>query len=204
MPMMLGSVVGSQIGGLLTTRLSYRNIMIISGICFLIGVFLLGTISPDTPRIKLTLYMIVTGFGVGFSFSVLSMAAIHHFDMRQRGAATSANSFLRSLGMTLGITIFGIIQRNLFSNRLAESFSGMPGGAPSGMAGDPRDLLSPEKRVHIPSEVLQKITDILASSIAHTFRWALIPAGLAVLFIFAMSGERVRRTPKQVKPAADH
>ena len=202
MPMMLGSVVGSQVGGMLAVRMSYRSIMLISALFFISGIFLLGTITPDTPRIQLTLYMILTGFGIGFSFSVLSMASIHHFDMRQRGAATSANSFMRSLGMTLGITIYGIIQRNLFTSRLSEQFSGMSAGGVPGAA-DPRDLLSPEKRAQLPPEVLQNIVDALASSIAQTFRWALIPAGLALLFIFTMSGERLKQAVKQTKPYDD-
>lgn len=125
MPMMVGSVLGSQIGGILTTKTSFRNIMIFSAVCFIVGIFSLSTLSPETSRTMLTLFMILTGVGVGFSFSVLSMASIHNFDVRQRGAATSTNSFLRSLGMTVGITIFGIIQRNVFTDKLA---AGMTSG----------------------------------------------------------------------------
>ncbi len=69
--MMLGSVVTAQLGGFLTTKLSYRNIMIISAIIMLIGLFLLSTLTPETSRALLTIYMIIIGFGVGFSFSVL-------------------------------------------------------------------------------------------------------------------------------------
>lgn len=201
MPMMIGSVFGSQIGGFLTTRTSYRNIMIFSGICFLLGVFLLSTLSTEVARSTLTVYMIITGFGVGFNFSVLSMAAIHNFDMRQRGSATSTLTFMRSLGMTLGITIFGIIQRNLFTNGLGKEFAGA-GGAPPIDIGDPRDMLSPDKRALIPPELLDKITELLSSSIAQTFMWALITAGLAFFFIFTMTGERVQTAAKQLSTAA--
>ncbi|CAG7656492.1 MDR family MFS transporter [Paenibacillus allorhizosphaerae] len=201
MPMMLGSVVGSQAGGFFSAKTSFRNIMIFSVVCFVLGIFLLGTLTPETSRITLTLYMILTGFGVGFSFSVLSMASIHNFDMRQRGAATSANSFLRSFGMTLGITVFGIIQRNAFAGGIAESFAG-GGQLPGGKLGDPRDMLSPEKRAMIPPDVLNKITDTLSSSIAQTFMWALIPALLAAVFVFMMSGERVKSAAKPLKPEA--
>ena len=46
LPMMLGSVVTAQLGGFLTTKLSYRNIMIISAVIMLIGLFLLSTLTP--------------------------------------------------------------------------------------------------------------------------------------------------------------
>ncbi|WP_059051829.1 MDR family MFS transporter [Paenibacillus senegalimassiliensis] len=201
MPMMIGSVASSMLGGLLASRMSYRAVMLLSAICFVSGIFALGTLSIDISRLMLTAYSILTGFGVGFSFSVLSMAAIHHFDMRHRGAATSTNSFLRSLGMTLGITIFGIAQRNLLSGRMAEAFVGSDlAGAAFGNA---QEALSPERRAQIPPEVLKNITEALAASIAHTFMWALIPAACAVLVVFFMPKDRMLGKATDVIPSQD-
>ncbi|WP_238933701.1 MDR family MFS transporter [Brevibacillus choshinensis] len=199
-PMMLGSVAGSQIGGLLTTKTSFRNIMLLSAVFFLPGIFLLSTLSPDLPRWLVTIYMILTGFGVGFSFSVLGMAAIHGFDMRQRGSASSTGSFFRSLGMTLGITVFGIIQRNLFENDMTRAFAGQE-GVTGAVVADPRAILTPETRAAIPAPILEKITDFLASSIAQTFMWALVPAVLAVVCILLMGNERA--VAPQPKPGRE-
>ena len=66
--MMLGSVVGSAIGGIFQTKISYRNLMLLSVISFGIGMYLLGTMDPQTSRALLTIYMIITGFGVDFRF----------------------------------------------------------------------------------------------------------------------------------------
>jgi EmrB/QacA subfamily drug resistance transporter len=191
LPMMLGSVVTAQAGGFLTTKMSYRNIMFLSGVILIIGFLLLSSISPDTSRALLTVYMIVIGLGVGFSFSVLSMAAIHPFGMEQRGSATSTSNFIRSLGMTIGITIFGTIQRSNLNEGLEDAFSGM--GPVKGQSfGDSRSLLSEGARSHIPPQILDKITDVLSSSIVHTFTWALVPAGIAFLFIFILGKDRLR------------
>jgi len=187
LPMMLGSVVTAQVGGFLTTKMSYRNIMYLSGVILIGGFLLLSTITPDTSRALLTIYMVVIGLGVGFSFSVLSMAAIHPFGMEQRGSATSTSNFIRSLGMTVGITVFGMIQRNDFTAGLEKAFSGM-GPMPKG---DSRELLSEQARAQIPAPILEKITDALSSSIVHTFTWALVPASLAFLFIFILGKERM-------------
>ncbi|MFF3925680.1 MDR family MFS transporter [Paenibacillus lactis] len=197
MPMMLGSVVGSQMGGTLTTRAPFRNIMILSAVCFIAGIFCLSTIGPDTPRYLLTVYMVLTGFGVGFSFSVLSMASIHNFDARQRGAATSTNSFLRSFGMTVGITIFGIIQRNGLNNRLAD----LGGNAPAGADLSADAILSPEVMNQMPPQVREQIIGSLADSVARTFMWALVPAVLALVFVLMMGKERVIVPGKQAKNA---
>ncbi|MEH7098099.1 MDR family MFS transporter [Neobacillus vireti] len=191
LPMMLGSVVTAQTGGFLTSKMSYRNIMFLSGLILIIGFLLLSSISPDTTRALLTVYMIVIGLGVGFSFSVLSMAAIHPFGMEQRGSATSTSNFIRSLGMTVGITIFGTIQRSNLNEGLKDTFSGM--GPVKGQSfGDSRSLLSEEARSHIPPQILDKITDALSISIVHTFTWALVPAGIAFLFIFTLGKDRLR------------
>ncbi|WML42135.1 MDR family MFS transporter [Neobacillus sp. OS1-2] len=187
LPMMVGSVVTAQVGGFLTTKMSYRNIMFLSGLILIGGLLLLSTITPDTSRALLTVYMVVIGLGVGFSFSVLSMAAIHPFGMEQRGSATSTSNFIRSFGMTVGVTIFGMIQRTDLKHGLEKAFSGM-GPMPKG---DSRELLSEQARAQIPAPILDKITDALSSSIVHTFTWALVPAGLAFLFIFILGKERM-------------
>ncbi|MDR4945024.1 MDR family MFS transporter [Neobacillus cucumis] len=191
LPMMLGSVVTAQAGGFLTTKTSYRNIMFLSGVILMIGFLLLSSISPDTSRALLTVYMIVIGLGVGFSFSVLSMAAIHPFGIEQRGSATSTSNFIRSLGMTIGITIFGTIQRSDLKEGLTDAFSGL--GSMQGQPfGDSRSLLSEGARHQIPPQILDKITDALSSSIVHTFTWALVPAGISFLFIFILGKDRLR------------
>lgn len=199
MPMMIGTVIGSQTGGLLTTKTSFRNIMLLSAVCFVAGIFSLSTLSPDTSRLLLNAFMALTGFGVGFSFSVLSMSSIHHFDMRQRGSATSTSTFMRSLGMTLGITIFGIIQRNGFTNSLSDAFGG---SAEAASFGDSRSALTPEARAQIPAPVLEKITGSLSDSIAHTFLWALVPAVLGLVFVLLMPKDRLTDQPKEAQPAS--
>ncbi|MDF2716506.1 MAG: family efflux transporter permease subunit [Paenibacillus sp.] len=207
LPMMLGTVVASQIGAMSSMKLGYRNVMFVSGLVLVTGIGLLTTLTMDTPRFAVTLFMIVVGLGIGASFSVLGMAAIHHFDETKRGAANSTIAFLRSLGMTVGITIFGIIQRNKFADSLGSLLGNNGGGAESSshmpsaeMLKDPRAILSPEARSAIPAELLHQITDSLSSSIAKTFGWTLIPAVLSLLFVFLMSKERPIVTAREAKP----
>lgn len=193
LPMMLGSVVSATGGGFLMNKWSYRRIMIIFTFIFIIGMVLLTTLTPDTSRWLVTVYMILTGLGIGATFSVISNAAIHHFDPSQRGSVNSTVAFVRSLGMTLGITVFGIIQRNDFTSKLEEIFASMgQGGMTDNPAlQDPRVLLAPEARAQIPGPILNDITDMLSSSITQTFMWALIPTVLAFVAALLMSKDRL-------------
>jgi len=200
LPMTLASVVASQTGGFLTTKLSFRNIMIISAIIIISGISLLSMLTPETSRTTLTMYMLITGFGVGFSFSVLSMSAIHNMEMRQRGSANSTMSFVRTIGMTLGITIFGILQRNSFSGKMTDAFAGS-GASFAGDTSNAREILSQANRAKMPPEILTKIINALSSSIAQTFFWAIVPAVLAFIFVLMMGNERVKAPLKVKKPS---
>ncbi|TWK95146.1 Multidrug resistance protein 3 [Bacillus licheniformis] len=195
LPMMLGSVVSAQLGGFLTTKMSYRNIMLISGLVLVSGFSLLSTLNIDTPRLLLTMYMIVVGLGVGFSFSVLSMAAIHHFGPEQRGSATSTSNFMRSLGMTIGASMFGMIQKNQFSEQLEDMFKSS--GASNFASTNDADQILSSARASLPPDVLHNITEALSNSIVHTFIWAISPAAAAFLLVFFMPNDRVKVNAKK-------
>ncbi|MFD6441719.1 MDR family MFS transporter [Peribacillus sp. NPDC060186] len=196
-PMMLGSVVGSAIGGIFNTKTSFRNLMTISVVCYFAGMLLLGTITPDTSRTLLTFYMILTGFGMGFSFSLLPIASIHNLEPRFRGSANSTNSFLRSFGMTLGVTIYGAIQNNVFTSKMTDAFKGMQGGPDTSvLMEDPRQLFQSEARAQIPDFILDKIVHAMSDSISLIFTLALIPIGLAAITVFFMGKTRVE-TPQK-------
>jgi len=189
MPLMLGSVAGSGFGGSFQTKMKFRTLMLISVVTYIIGFYLLSTIGPDTQRFVLTIFMILAGFGTGFSFSLLPSSSVHGLQPQFRGSATSTNSFFRSLGMTLGITIFGTIQSNIFTDKLAEAFKDMPGG--SFKSGDPRTIFEASERAKIPAPVLDKIVDAMSVSITTMFAWALVPIAVAFVVVLLMGNAKV-------------
>ncbi|WP_019420984.1 MDR family MFS transporter [Paenibacillus sp. OSY-SE] len=191
-PMMVGSVITSSIGGIMASRTSYRKLMIISGFFFTAGILSLSTLSADTPRALITLYMVLTGFGVGFSFSLISMASMHGMEYHQRGAANSTASFSRSLGMTIGITVFGSVQSGIFASRMQEMFP--EGGAAADIK--PEQLLNAGQSQNLPPEVLKGMSDALGDSIGGTFMWALVPVALALICIALMGNARMMEQGK--------
>jgi MFS family permease len=204
--MMLGSVAGSAAGGIFQTKTSFRNLMTISVIAYFIGMLLLGNMTPETSRLLLTVFMVIAGFGMGFSFSLLPTASIHNLEPRYRGSANSTNSFLRSFGMTLGITIFGTIQNKVFSNKLSDAFKGMQGAGGHHGAGflnmnDPQEIFQPGTRSQIPDVVLSKIVHAMSDSITHIFMLSLIPIILAAITVAFMGPTKVEVSNKTVKKA---
>ncbi|EGL17854.1 MULTISPECIES: MDR family MFS transporter [Paenibacillus] len=190
LPMMVGSVITAAGGGFLLSKFTYRSIMIATLALLVAGMALLTTLTTGSSRFMVTILMILVGLGIGSSFSVLSNAAIHGFTAKQRGSASSTLSFTRELGMTLGITVFGIIQSHLFTNKLGAMF-GSGGQTPENLnLSDPSKILTPETRGQIPAQILDKITEALSSSLVQTFAWAIIPAVIALMAAFFMSKEK--------------
>lgn len=68
LPMMLGSVVTAGGGGAVLTKFKYRSIMIPTLTLLVIGIALLTTLTTDSSRFMVTIFMILVGLGIGASF----------------------------------------------------------------------------------------------------------------------------------------
>lgn len=187
MPMMFGTVLGSGIAGAYQTKTTFRKLMTLSIISFIIGLFLLGQITPDTTKLVLGTFMFITGFGVGFSFSLLPTTSMHQLKPGQRGSASSTNAFFRSLGMTIGITIWGSLQNSIFTKSLKDSF----GGESDLMNQDMSELFTGEARNEIPPNVLDAILNSFSESISSVFFFSMIVACMAIPFVWMMGKERI-------------
>ncbi|WP_309090327.1 MDR family MFS transporter [Domibacillus sp.] len=190
MPMLLGSVAGSAFAGIAQAKMPYRRIMWISVIVYAVGMALMATISPETSRVLLTVYMVTVGLGVGFSFSLLPSASVHKMDYRHRGSANSTNSFFRSLGLALGITVFGSIQTKLLTNELENKLGG--GGTGTFGIDNLQTIFQSEQRAQIPADILNVITNAMSHSIAATFLWSLIPITIAFMAVYFMGDEQLQ------------
>ncbi|WP_050180339.1 MDR family MFS transporter [Domibacillus robiginosus] len=197
MPMLLGSVAGSAFAGIMQAKMPYRRIMWISVIAYAIGMAFMSTISPETSRLLLTIYMVIVGFGVGFSFSLLPSASVHKMDYRHRGSANATNSFFRSLGLALGITVFGSIQTKLLTSELDDKLGGSENTGAFGVD-NLQTIFQSDQRAQIPANILDIIAHAMSHSIAATFSWSLIPIAIAFIAVFYMGNEQLQVEKKKV------
>lgn len=188
-PMMLSVVVSSMVGGRFIGKYTFRTVMLATAVLMAAAVLMLGTLSFGTERWQVTLYMIMLGLGIGASFPIISMSALHHVEFRQRGTVNSLNTFFRTIGSTLGVTLFGALQSNRLQNSLA-AFKDNPMFAGRDI-GDGRFLLQEQVRSMIPEEVLNKMLSALADSIAFVYQWAIVPAAFAICFILLLGRARL-------------
>jgi len=186
LPMMLGSSITAPLGAILANKLSYRTILAPFGVVFAVGIYLLTTLKPTSSTFEVVVYMSIVGLGIGPTFSVTGMAAMGEFDATRRGAASSTNSFVRELGMTIGIVVFGAIQKNVFQSRLVSTFAGMGDRLQRFAKMDPHAMLSPATRTQIPAAILNKLSGALSHSVTQALLWDVIPSVLAFVVVFWM------------------
>jgi EmrB/QacA subfamily drug resistance transporter len=123
-PMMISVVVASVIAGQLISRTGKYRILSVVGMALVtLGMFLLFTMTADTPRLTTISYMIVVGLGMGVTFPIYTLVVQNAFPMSQVGVVSAALQFFRSIGSTVGTAVLGTVVANQFHDRLATEFA---------------------------------------------------------------------------------
>jgi MFS family permease len=108
--LMVGLVGSSTISGQLVTRTGdYKPFMIGGGSVLLAGVLSLCFIGPDTSTFSLAWRLLIVGIGLGPGQSLFSLAVQNAVPPHQLGVATSSGQFVRQIGSTMGVALFGAI-----------------------------------------------------------------------------------------------
>ena len=114
-PFMIGIVLFSIISGKMISKSGkYKRFPVIGLALMTIGILLLSTIDEATAFWKLSIMAVLIGAGLGFSMQTIVIALQNSIEFKDMGVGTSANTFFRSIGSTVGVAIFG----SIYSNRL--------------------------------------------------------------------------------------
>ena len=205
LPLILGIVFTSIVSGRVISRTGrYKAFPVVGMLVMSLGLYLLSTMGPTTTEVSAGVYMVVLGLGLGMVMQVLVLAVQNAVERRDLGTATGAATFLRSMGGSFGVALFGAV----LSNRLATNLANMlPGGhLPAGVSestlrGSPKVILS------LPPGVRGIVIDAFARSIDTVFL-AAVPIALAGFAITLLLRELPLRTtqdgvPEPLAPGVD-
>jgi hypothetical protein len=186
-------------GQLISHRGRYKIFPVVGTALSAIGVYLLSTIDPQTPRFLLSLYMVVLGLGLGCVMQVLVIAVQNAVEQRDLGVGTSSATFLRSMGASFGVAIFGAI----FSNQLATNLkkdlpaSALHAGINSGsLEGNPAQL------AHLPPAIHLGLVNAVSESL-HVVFLAAVPILVIAFLLTLLLREVPLRTKAHGIPAAE-
>ncbi|TYA11787.1 MFS transporter [Paenibacillus faecis] len=176
---MLGSVLGSR---WIISRGSRMTSLI--GMCIIaLGAVGMAFINDNTPIFVMLIFNALYGLGFGFSFSVFTIIAQSSVNYDLRGASNALNSFVRSIGQTIAVTVFGaLINLGIVSRTSSGTASGIPVTQE-----DINNLLSPEKVHLLPQELWDELRHVLGGSLHVLF---IIMAVIAVFGVVSTLGLR--------------
>ncbi len=166
-PFMIGIVTMSIVSGKLITKHGhYKRFPIIGLALMSIGLAMLATLTETTAFWKLAIYAILIGAGLGLSMQTIVIALQNSVEFRDLGVATSANTFFRSIGATMGVALFGTIYASRLAHNLPIEVEKLRVSNPAALVG-----ATPEKFAALEDNtaVLQTFTPELQVGIVLAF-----------------------------------
>ena len=157
-PVALGVFFATLIVGMLIRRYGHYQIYPPLGCGFyIVGLFLLMSMTEDTSRPMAMLFALITGLGNGMLHPVIVTSIQNAIPPRDLGAATSLATSSRSLGQTVGSAILGAI----ITSRLTSRLTGLG--------------LDPDEYLNSPEEIqdLQTTDPALSESVISSYHSAL-------------------------------
>lgn len=106
-PMSVSWLVASFVLGKVMVKYGGKVVLIISNAVLLISVILLLTLGVNSSLLVVLIYVFIMGFGFGGAFTTLTIVVQESVEYNKRGAAMATNSLLRTLGQTIGVSVFG-------------------------------------------------------------------------------------------------
>ncbi|WP_413626555.1 MDR family MFS transporter [Luteibacter sp. Lutesp34] len=176
LPLMGGVIFSSVVVGRLISRLGrYRVFPILGTALSATALVLLGTVGESDPVFFLYIYTGVLGAGLGMVMQVLVLATQNSVDMQHLGVATSGVTLFRSIGGSIGVSLFGAI----FSISLQARLHGaLPEGAhtvhsfgPAAVRALPADLH--QRYVHAFAASMHTVYFVAAALVIVAFMMAL-------------------------------
>jgi EmrB/QacA subfamily drug resistance transporter len=149
-PLMGGLLVASIGSGQIISRTGRYKIFPMVGTAVLaVGMFLLSHLGVHTSVLKSGTFMAVTGVGLGLTMQVLVLAVQNSVSPRELGTATSAATFFRSIGGSIGVSVFSAIFNNKMKGNLAHQLPQL--AANPKLAGELR--ASPQALAKLPAPI---------------------------------------------------
>jgi predicted MFS family arabinose efflux permease len=187
LPIITGLLIGSISSGRLITRWGrYKAFPILGFAMSGIAMTALSRIDAETSATYYSLAMLLLGYGFGNTTQVLVLAAQNAVERKDIGVATSTATFMRQMGGTFGIAVFGSILVGTLTASLAAAF---PTGPPAGVSADSLTG-SPAVIQQLPDAARLPVIDSFINAIQTTFTWA-IPV-LVAAFILSLFLKEIR------------
>lgn len=169
-PGAVGSIVGTTVTGILVTRTGrYRLYPVLGALLAACGLTMLGLVPADASVWWFGLAVLVLQMGVSTNLQLSILIIQNALPASLLGTGTSANTFFREIGVSLGNAVVGV----LFTSRLTASLIGL------GLSGEAASSISPDSAAALDA------TTGAAVTVAYQYALAPVLLGLAPVCLVA-------------------
>jgi EmrB/QacA subfamily drug resistance transporter len=188
-PVMAGLLTASVTAGQIITRTGrYRLFPVVGMAVASAGLFLLSTLDVGSSRWESSAYMFVFGAGIGMVMQIMVLATQNEAPVADLGVATSSITFFRTIGGSVGVSLFGA----LFTSRLTELLGS---GVPQNM--------TPATINQLPVEQKAQTAAAFADAITTVFLWAVPLVLIGWLLTWWLKEKPLRTSSGQVAREAE-
>jgi hypothetical protein len=137
LPLMIGVMASSIISGQIVARTGRYKWMTVGAMALAtVGLFLMTGLRADTDVRIVWAWMLLAGIGIGPSFAIFTIVVQSAVETRILGAATSALTFFRQVGGSVGLALAGAIFGSSLAAEVPRQLAanGVPGPIVAGFA----------------------------------------------------------------------
>ncbi|HOV66781.1 MAG TPA: DHA2 family efflux MFS transporter permease subunit [Methanoregulaceae archaeon] len=116
----VGNILSAPIAGRFSDTIGTKRPILAGLLTTVIGLLLLGMLTPASPIAGVVLYLFLVGAGTGMSFAPLNSAVMGEVPGEARGAASGLLRTMANLGSTLGVSLTMLIATAALGPKLAE------------------------------------------------------------------------------------
>ncbi|MBO0895249.1 MULTISPECIES: MDR family MFS transporter [Arthrobacter] len=202
-PMMAGLLVSSTLFGTIISRTGkWKAVMISGGVLTVVGSILLSTLAYDTNLVLVGIYMAVLGAGLGMLMQNLVLVVQNSIEVKNLGVATSAVTFFRSLGGTVGVSVLGSVLGTIVASEIKDGIGAL---APADQAAAAVALGSGSipKVSELPDAIAVLVESAYGVGVGSVFLYSVPLAVITLLaVIFIPNAKLGRQNAVQLKKAA--
>ncbi|AUX48431.1 multidrug MFS transporter [Sorangium cellulosum] len=131
-PLTFGIVAGNVASGQLVARTGrYKPLMLGALAMLAVAFVVMGfTLTPESTQGEVTLKMILVGLGLGPTVPLYTLAVQNAVPPARIGVATSATTFFRSMGSTIGIAVIGTVFAGALASGMRENVAAATASVP--------------------------------------------------------------------------
>lgn len=197
LPMMAGVTVATfGIGRLIARTGRYKMFPVVGAGLATVGALVVAQVDGSTSYLVLVLPMVLMGFGFASIFTTTSIAAQNAVEFRDLGVTTSSVLFVRSLGGSMAMAVFGTTLNATIRSEIPQRTGVSPDQA--------TDLIrAPDEIAALPELTRSAVIDGVALGVSRIYWLCALAMGLAIVAALSLP-ERPLRTRAGLSEAMEN